>query len=79
LAARGPSVLVIDDDPAIRRLLRQILTTAGYRVRDGAPGQNAVGRFAERQFDLLILDIDETARIGPDRRSSSPASSSSTC
>jgi two-component system, OmpR family, KDP operon response regulator KdpE len=64
--ARGPRVLVIDDDPAIRRLLRQVLTTAGYRVEDVVPGQDAVARVAERQFDLLLLDIDEPAGIGPD-------------
>jgi two-component system, OmpR family, KDP operon response regulator KdpE len=64
--ARGPSVLVIDDDPAIRRMLRQVLTTAGYRVQEVTPGQGAVLRVAERQFDLLILDIDEPSGIGPD-------------
>jgi two-component system KDP operon response regulator KdpE len=63
--ARGPRVLVIDDDPAIRRLLRQVLTTAGYRVADVAPGQDAVARVAEHKFDLLILDMDEPAGIGP--------------
>jgi two-component system, OmpR family, KDP operon response regulator KdpE len=66
LAARGPSVLVIDDDPAIRRMLRQVLTAAGYRVQDVAPGQGAVGRIAEREFDLLILDIDQPAGNGPE-------------
>ncbi len=64
--ARGPRVLVIDDDPAIRRLLRQVLKTTGYRVEDTVPGQDAVERVAERQFDLLILDIDEPTGIGPD-------------
>jgi two-component system, OmpR family, KDP operon response regulator KdpE len=66
LAARGPRVLVIDDDPAIRRMLRQVLTAAGYRVQDTAPGDRAVGRVAERRFDLLILDIDAPAGIGAD-------------
>jgi two-component system, OmpR family, KDP operon response regulator KdpE len=64
--ARGPSVLVIDDDPAIRRMLRQVLTTAGYRVQDVTPGQGVVLQVAEHQFDLLILDIDDPADIGPD-------------
>jgi two-component system, OmpR family, KDP operon response regulator KdpE len=64
--ARGPGVLVIDDDPAIRRLLRQTLTTAGYRVEEASPGQCALRRVAERRFDLLILDLDEPAGIGPD-------------
>jgi two-component system KDP operon response regulator KdpE len=63
--ARDPRVLVVDNDPAIRRLLRQVLTTAGYRVEDVSPGQGAVGRVAERQFDLLVLDIDEPTGIGP--------------
>jgi two-component system, OmpR family, KDP operon response regulator KdpE len=65
LKARGPSVLVIDDDPAIRRMLRQVLGRAGYRVQDATPNRAALARVAERQFDLLILDIDEP-RIGPD-------------
>jgi two-component system, OmpR family, KDP operon response regulator KdpE len=43
-----------------------VLTTAGYRAEDATPGQGAVLRVAERQFDLLILDIDEPAGIGPD-------------
>jgi two-component system, OmpR family, KDP operon response regulator KdpE len=65
LVARGPRILVIDDDPAIRRLLRGALTTAGYRVEEVAPAQGAVVRIAKRPFDLLLLDIDEPAGIGP--------------
>jgi two-component system, OmpR family, KDP operon response regulator KdpE len=64
--AGGPRVLVIDDDPAIRRLLRQVLTTAGYRAEDLPPGENAVLRAAAQPFDLLILDIDESTALGPD-------------
>jgi two-component system, OmpR family, KDP operon response regulator KdpE len=65
MAARGPGVLVIDDDPAIRRLLRQTLTTAGYRVEETTPGHAALRRVVERQFDLVILDIDEPSGPGP--------------
>jgi two-component system, OmpR family, KDP operon response regulator KdpE len=64
--ARGPGVLVIDDDPAFRRLLRRRLTTAGYRVEEAAPGPAALQRVAQVQFDLLILDVDEPAKTGPD-------------
>jgi len=32
--AAGPTILVVDDDPALRRLLRRELTAAGYQVRD---------------------------------------------
>ena len=72
--ARGPRVFVIDDDPAIRRLLRQLLRTAGYRVAEAAPSQDAFLRLAERKFDLLLLDIDEPAEhpVRPDRDSARP-------
>ena len=60
----GPSVLVIDEDPALRRLLRRELVAAGYRVNDIEPGQSALGCIAEGQFDLLILDIDSSRGSG---------------
>jgi two-component system, OmpR family, KDP operon response regulator KdpE len=47
-------------------MLRQVLARAGYRVQDVAPGRAALAAVAERQFDLLILDIDEPVGIGPD-------------
>jgi two-component system, OmpR family, KDP operon response regulator KdpE len=40
-------------------LLHQRLTTAGYRVEEASRGQAALRRVAERQFDLLILVVDE--------------------
>jgi two-component system, OmpR family, KDP operon response regulator KdpE len=66
LIARGPAVLVIDDDPAIRLLLRNTLATAGYRVEEAAPSQAALERVIEQEFDLLILDIDEPLGMEPD-------------
>jgi len=47
-------------------LLRRGLTAAGYRVQDIAPGRGPPGCIAERQFDLLILDIDPPAGGGPE-------------
>ena len=62
--ARGPAVLVFDDDPAIRRYLRQNLLAEGYRVRDCASRHAALDQIAEQSPDLVILDIDapESAR-----------------
>jgi two-component system, OmpR family, KDP operon response regulator KdpE len=64
--ARGPRVLVADDDPAIRRLVSRELTTAGYRVWETEPGQDAFGSIAAHQFDLVIMDIDPPAGGGPE-------------
>jgi two-component system, OmpR family, KDP operon response regulator KdpE len=66
LIARGPAVLVIDDDPAIRLLLHNTLATAGYRVEEVAPSQAALERVIEQEFDLIILDIDEPSGMEPD-------------
>ena len=66
MRTRGPRVLVIDDDPAIRRLLRQSLTVTGYRVEDATPGNISEERIRQRPIDLIIVDIDEPSGIGPD-------------
>jgi two-component system, OmpR family, KDP operon response regulator KdpE len=62
--ARGPRIFIIDGDGATRTLLRRVLTAAGYRVQDGEPGQGAIGRIAESEFDLLILDVNSSADRG---------------
>jgi two-component system KDP operon response regulator KdpE len=55
--ACSASVLVADDDPAVRRLIRGILTDAGYRVTEAEDGRQAVRLLAEGHYDLLLLDI----------------------
>jgi two-component system, OmpR family, KDP operon response regulator KdpE len=62
--ARGPQIFIIDDDRAIRTLLRRGLTAAGYRVQDAEPSRAALGNITERQIDLLILNIDSPAYDG---------------
>jgi two-component system, OmpR family, KDP operon response regulator KdpE len=66
LAGRGPRALVIDDDPAVRLLLRRELTAAGYRVWAREPSPAALASIAESRMDLLILDIDAAAIGGAD-------------
>lgn len=64
--ARGPFVLVIDDDPGIRTLLRRGLSTAGYRVRDVEPGRGALACISARHFDLVVLNVDFPVGGGPE-------------
>ena len=49
-------VLVVDDEPPIRKLLRMGLSTQGYRVIEAEDGQAALDRLREKP-DLVILDL----------------------
>jgi two-component system KDP operon response regulator KdpE len=51
------SVLVIDDEPQIRRLLRVTLEANGYRVFDVATGQDGLVQAAQRKPDVILLDL----------------------
>jgi two-component system KDP operon response regulator KdpE len=51
-------ILVADDEPAIRRLLRTILTTQGYAVSEAADGTSALqAALLPPAADLLLLDL----------------------
>ncbi|HNS50686.1 MAG TPA: response regulator [Anaerolineae bacterium] len=52
-----PSVLVVDDERAIRHFLRTTLTAHGYRVCEAATGREAIEAAAAQQPDLVILDL----------------------
>lgn len=50
-------VLIIDDEPQIRRLLRITLEANGYRVFDAATGQDGLVQAAQRRPDVILLDL----------------------
>ena len=50
-------VLVVEDEPDIRRLLRAYLENEGFTVQDTNNGQRALHMVKESQYDLVILDI----------------------
>ena len=52
-----PIVLVVDDEVQIRRLLRVSLEAQGYRVFEAATGAEALVTAAQRQPELVILDL----------------------
>ena len=68
--AKGPVVLVVDDEDSVRRLAARALKMAGYRVLEAAGGTDAL-KFLDNAtpLDLLLTDInmpdlkgDEVAR-----------------
>lgn len=51
------TALVIDDEPQIRRLLRVILESNGFRVLDAANGQDGIAQAAQCQPNVILLDL----------------------
>ena len=51
------TILLVDDEDAIQRLLTYPLERDGYRVVQARDGEEALRRFAEEQIDLVVLDI----------------------
>ena len=54
---RPRTVLIVDDDPSIRSLLRQELEAAGHRVREAATGEEALAAVKRERPGLIILDV----------------------
>lgn len=49
-------VLVVDDDPVVRRMLGSTLERAGYALAYASDGEAGWRQLQERRFDLLITD-----------------------
>jgi len=52
------SVLVTDDDPNLRRVLRRTLDALGFEVSESANGEQAVRAVAVRQFNAVLIDVN---------------------
>ncbi len=50
-------VLIIDDDPTIRRVLRRLIEREGHTVTEAENGKIALRRFVGEPADLVISDI----------------------
>jgi PAS domain S-box-containing protein len=64
------TILIAEDDSAIRGLIRAVLTEFGYRVIEAADGMEAVQKFRERGEDikLVILDVVMPKKTGKEAR-----------
>jgi len=51
-------ILVVDDEPQIRRVLRTALSAQGYEVSDARSGEEAVKKLGDEKFDLILLDVN---------------------
>src|SRR5437763_9078247 len=51
------TILVVDDSPAVRALLTDVLTAAGYRVKAAPDGAAALRLVAQARPDFIITDV----------------------
>lgn len=57
LLKRKARVLLLDDDPAMQRLIATLLRRAGYRVDVVSAGAQAIDRIGRTEYDALLLDL----------------------
>jgi two-component system KDP operon response regulator KdpE len=58
------SVLVVDDEPSLRKTIRASLAASGYTVTEAGTGGEAVGVVRGRPFDLVLLDVNMPGMTG---------------
>jgi len=57
MSANDPLVLIIDDEPPIRKFLRATLAAHGYRINEAASGKDALIQAGMQPPDVVILDL----------------------
>ena len=63
---QSPKVLVVDDEPEIRKLVTAMLARNGYRVLSADSGENALRLFKSNpDTDLLLTDVVSPGMSGP--------------
>jgi CheY-like chemotaxis protein len=51
------TIMIVDDEPGIRHLLRKLLTGVGYRVLEAGNGREALQQVETSEVDLVIMDL----------------------
>jgi nitrogen fixation negative regulator NifL len=62
---RGERVLVVDDEVEVANLLAEMLSSAGYRVDTAENGRVAIGKLAEKPYDVVVSDLKMPVLDGP--------------
>src|SRR6266542_2794984 len=54
---RTRTILVVDDDPAQRVMLRAVLSAEGYRIAEAEDGASALAHVEAHFYDLILMDV----------------------
>jgi len=57
-------ILVVDDEPQIRRVLRTALAVAGFTIAEAQSADQAFDKVREERFDLILLDVNMPGMSG---------------
>jgi len=58
------TILIVDDEPQIRRVLLTVLTSQGYSVIEARSGDEALEKIRAEHLDLILLDVNMPGRSG---------------
>ena len=58
MSTRQANVLVVDDEPSLRKVFRTSLTANGFVVEEARSGEEAIDMLPQHPFDLVLLDIN---------------------
>jgi CheY-like chemotaxis protein len=66
-SGEGKTILVLEDEPDVRRLVSTVLTNYGYKVLMADNGDNAIKAYkkSRQPVDLLLLDVVSPGLAGP--------------
>jgi len=57
LSSQLTSILIVDDEPALRMVLRRCLSASGFAVQEAQTGEEALAALRECPSDLVLLDL----------------------
>jgi PAS domain S-box-containing protein len=63
---REGHILIVEDEPAVARLTREVLGAAGYRISERRNGKEALELLRRQEFDLVLSDVIMSEMSGPE-------------